>query len=300
MGNEDNPDQEIIARLRDKAEQLERLESRLKRLEQEYQQLADSQELLSGQLARYHRSLTEWEWFFEHSVQMLCIAGLDGYFKRVNSAFADALGYTKEELMSRPFIEFVHADDVPNTLRELQGLGSSRDSINFENRYLAKDGSWRWIAWHCPAISNVTTKLFAIARDITEDRRKEAAILYKASHDSLTGLHNRAAFEENLEDAIAQQERNPTGEVVLYLVDGNTQELGYYPCEPLAERIIAQASEPVELSEGPVTVGCSVGIATFPGTAADFGSLISQADKAMYATKKAGKNGFRKFDSSLN
>lgn len=349
MGNEDNPDQEIIARLRDKAEQLERLESRLEWLEQEYQQLADSKELLSGQLAHYHRSLTEWEWFFEHSVQMLCIAGLDGYFKRVNSAFADSLGYTKEELMSRPFIEFVHADDVPDTLTELQGLGSSRDSINFENRYLAKDGSWRWIAWHCPAISDVTDKLFAIARDITEDRRKEAEILYKASHDSLTGLYNRAAFEENLEFALSQQRRNQRGEVVLYLIDidgfkevndryghmtgdhllqviakrlkdirragelvarvggdefaflvaGDIDDSGHYQPDALARRIIAQVREPVELSEGQVTVGCSVGIATFPGTADDFCTLVSQADQAMYRAKKSGKNGFRKFNPSL-
>lgn len=144
MGNEDNPDQEIIARLRDKAEQLERLESRLSRLEQEYQQLADSKELLSGQLAHYHRSLTEWEWFFEHSVQMLCIAGLDGYFKRVNSAFADALGYTKEELMSRPFIEFVHADDVSDTLKELKGwetggTASTLKPLPCQRRKLALD-----------------------------------------------------------------------------------------------------------------------------------------------------------------
>lgn len=349
MGIEDNPDQETIARLRYKAEQLECLESRLKRLEQEYQQLADSKELLSGQLASYHRSLTEWEWFFEHSVQMLCIAGLDGYFKRVNSAFADNLGYTKEELMSRPFIDFVHADDVPDTLRELKGLGSSRDSINFENRYLAKDGSWHWIAWHCPAISNVTDKLFAIARDITEDRRKEAEILYKASHDSLTGLYNRAAFEENLELALSQQRRNQRGEVVLYLIDidgfkevndryghmtgdhllqviskrlrdirragelvarvggdefaflvaGDIDDPGQYYPDALAQRIIAQVREPVELSEGQVTVGCSVGIAAFPGTADDFCSLVYQADKAMYSAKKSGKNGFRTFDPSL-
>lgn len=351
MGTEgNNADHEIIARLREKAERLERLETRLEALEREHQALVDSKARLSGQLASYHRSLEEWEWFFEHSVQMLCIAGLDGYFKRVNATFANTLGYTKDELMSRPFVEFVHPDDMAETRRELKGLGAGRDSISFENRYRAKDGSWRWIAWYCPAISNVTTKLFAIARDITEDRRKEAAILYKASHDSLTGLHNRSAFEETLEDAIAQQVRNPTSEVVLYLVDidgfkevndryghitgdhllqvlakrfrdiqragemvarvggdefaflvdGNTQDFGYYPYEPLAERIIAQASEPVELSEGAVTVGCSVGIATFPGTASDYCSLVSQADKAMYATKKSGKNGFRKFDPSLN
>ncbi|MEQ9547855.1 MAG: diguanylate cyclase [Marinobacter sp.] len=349
MGKAGDPDNETIVRLREKAEQLERLESKLRVLEREREDLLASKKRLSNELENYHRSLQEWEWFFEHSVQMLCIAGLDGYFKRVNSAFANTLGYSKEELLSRPFVDFVHPDDVDKTARELEGLGSGRDSISFENRYLAKDGSWRWIAWYCPAITHATTKLFAIARDITDDRRKEAEILYKASHDSLTGLYNRAAFEESLEDAIALQRRSQDGEVVLYLVDidgfkdvndqyghmtgdhllqvlsnrfwqiqragemvarvggdefaflvdGTTEGSGSYPFEPLAERIIAEAREPVKLSDGTVTVGCSIGIATFPGTADDVCSLMAQADKAMYSVKNSGKNGFRKFDPSL-
>lgn len=349
MGTEGNAEHEIIAQLREKAERLEYLEARLEALERECKKLVDSKAQLSGQLAHYHRSLKEWDWFFENSAQMLCIAGLDGYFKRVNLAFASTLGYTTDELMSRPFIEFVHPDDVSVTIRELEGLGARRDSISFENRYLAKDGSWRWIAWYCPAVSTVTSKLFAVARDITEDRRKEAAILYRASHDYLTGLHNRSAFEENLDDAIAQQLRNQTGEVVLYLIDidgfkevndqyghmtgdhllqviaqrfrdiqragemvarvggdefaflvnGNAEDSGHYPYQPLAERIIAQVTAPVGFSEGALTIGCSVGIATFPGTANDVCSLMVQADKAMYAVKKSGKNSYRKFDLSL-
>ncbi|MGF2687664.1 diguanylate cyclase domain-containing protein [Marinobacter sp. DUT-3] len=349
MGKADDPDNKVIARLREKAERLENLESRLRVLEREREDLLDTKLQMSSELEEYDRSLKEWEWFFEHSVQMLCIAGLDGYFKRVNSAFANTLGYSKEELISRPFLDFVHPEDVARTTRELEGLGEGHDSVSFENRYRAKEGSWRWIAWYCPAISSVTTKLFAIARDITEDRRKEAEILYKASHDSLTDLHNRAAFEESLESAIALQRRNQAGEVVLYLVDidgfkevndqyghmagdhllqviserfrkiqragemvarvggdefaflveGTADDSESYPFEPLAERIIAQVSEPVELNRGTVTVGCSIGISAFPGTADDFCSLMSQADKAMYAVKKSGKNGFRKFDPSL-
>ncbi|MFL1454257.1 diguanylate cyclase domain-containing protein [Marinobacter sp. GN3S48] len=349
MGTADDPNDKIIARLRQKAERLEDLETRLRVLEREREDLLDTKLQMSSELEKYDRSLKEWEWFFEHSVQMLCIAGLDGYFKQVNAAFANTLGYSREELLSRPFVDFVHPDDVARTTRELEGLGAGYDSVSFENRYRAKDGSWRWIAWYCPAITHVTTKLFAIARDITEDRRKEAEILYRASHDSLTGLHNRAAFEESLESAIALQRRNQAGEVALYLVDidgfkevndqyghmagdhllqviserfrqiqragemvarvggdefaflveGTADDSESYPFEPLAERIIAQVSEPVELNKGTVTVGCSIGISTFPGTADDFCSLMSQADKAMYTVKNSGKNGFRKFDPSL-
>ncbi|MCK7551587.1 sensor domain-containing diguanylate cyclase [Marinobacter goseongensis] len=350
MAERDDSESTILATLREKADRLERLEGELAALEQEREDLLNSKNRLSRKLKKYHRSLEEWEWFFEHSVQMLCIAGLDGYFRRVNATFANTLGYTREELLARPFVDFVHPDDRGKTMRELTGLGSGRDSISFENRYLAKDGRWRWIAWYCPAITNATTKLFAIARDITEDRRKEAEILYKASHDSLTGLYNRAAFEESLESAIALQERNPTGEVVLYLVDidgfknvndchghmagdhllqvisdrfrqiqragemvarvggdefaflvDGTREGGdNYPVEPLAERIIAQVSDPVPMSKGEVTVGCSIGISMFPGTARDFCSLMAQADKAMYAVKYSGKNGFQTYTPSLD
>jgi hypothetical protein len=84
MGTEGNAEQEIIAQLREKAERLAYLEARLEAFEQERKKLVDSKKQLSGQLAHYHRSLKEWDWFFENSVQMLCIAGLDGYFKRVN------------------------------------------------------------------------------------------------------------------------------------------------------------------------------------------------------------------------
>ncbi|PVY70074.1 PAS domain S-box-containing protein/diguanylate cyclase (GGDEF)-like protein [Tamilnaduibacter salinus] len=349
MGEADDADDEVIAELREKAARLETLETQLRALEQEREDLLDSKQRMSSELDQYQKRLTEWEWFFEHSVQMLCIAGLDGYFKRVNAAFADTLGYSKEELLSRPILDFVHPDDTAKTIRELEGLGVGRNSISFENHYRAGDGSWRRIAWHCPAVTDVTTKLFAVARDVTEDRRKEEAILYKASHDSLTGLHNRAAFEESLERAIAQQRRTRKGEVVLYLVDldgfkavndqyghmagdhllqviserlrtiqraadmvarvggdefvfladGDTEATGICPYKPLAERIIGQVSEPIELNDGIVTVNCSVGISTLPGTADDASSLMVQADQAMYATKRSGKNGFRKFDPSL-
>jgi PAS domain S-box-containing protein len=87
------------------------------------------------------------EHLFHFSVGMLCIAGIDGYFKRVNAAFERTLGYTAEELLSRPFVEFVHPDDRQRTIEEIDRLARGIETIRFENRYRAKDGSYHWLAW---------------------------------------------------------------------------------------------------------------------------------------------------------
>lgn len=211
--------QKILARFRGNGSNLESLEKRIRLLEKERHELEHSARHLLGKIKELQQIKDEWEWFFENSLEMLCIAGTDGEFKRVNPAFLRNLGYTKEQLLSRPFIEFVHPDDREKTLQEAAALGSGRDSVNFENRYLDGEGNWRWLSWHCPAVTDSTTKLYAIARDITERKRYDAEILYKAMHDPLTDLFNRAAFEDRLANAISRNKRIPGSEIALYLID---------------------------------------------------------------------------------
>lgn len=126
--------------------------------------------------AARRRSEAERERFFTLSLDMLCIAGSDGYFKRLNPAFNQTLGYTTEELLARPFLEFVHPDDRAATLAEMDKLSRGQPTLQFENRYQCKDGSWKWLSWRTQPFPSEGL-LYATARDITELKRAEAELL---------------------------------------------------------------------------------------------------------------------------
>ncbi len=106
---------------------------------------------------------------------MLCIASGDGYFKRVNPAFERILGYRAQELVSRPFLEFIHPEDQESTRRELRKLVEGIPSIRFENRYRCRNGSYRWLSWTAmPQESG--ERIYAVASDVTQHRQVEAAL----------------------------------------------------------------------------------------------------------------------------
>jgi PAS domain S-box-containing protein len=109
--------------------------------------------------------------FFAISIDLLCFLGFDGYFRRLNPAWERTLGFTREELMSRPFIEFVHPDDRERTLAQNRAVRSGGQALEFENRYLCKDGSFRWLLWNA-APDAAEQVIYSVARDVTA--RKEA------------------------------------------------------------------------------------------------------------------------------
>jgi PAS domain S-box-containing protein len=110
--------------------------------------------------------------FFDLSIDMLCCLDFSGYFKRLNPAWERTLGYTREELMSKPFIEFVHPDDRERTLNQNGAVRGGGQALGFENRYVCKDGSYRWLLWNA-APDREHGVIYAVARDMTERKRAE-------------------------------------------------------------------------------------------------------------------------------
>ena len=110
--------------------------------------------------------------FFTLSLDMLCIAGFDGYFKRVNPAWHRILGYSEAELLAQPYMNFVHPDDRESTVAEAEKLDTGQEVLYFENRYLHKDGTIRWLLWTSTPYPE-KQMLYAAARDITERKAAE-------------------------------------------------------------------------------------------------------------------------------
>lgn len=122
-----------------------------------------------------NQTTKELERFFDLTPSLLCIAGFDGYFKRLNQSFQQVLGYTNEELLAQPFINFVHPDNRAATISEFKKLQTGKITISFENRYLTKDGFYRWFLWTAtPYLQDQT--IYAAARDITERKQIESAL----------------------------------------------------------------------------------------------------------------------------
>jgi PAS domain S-box-containing protein len=114
----------------------------------------------------------ELDQLFNLSLDLFCIAGFDGYFKRINPAWEKTLGIPKEELLSRPYLDFVHPDDREATLGEAKSMGAGIVTFSFENRYRCGDGTYVWLLWNATPSSDHKL-IFAVARDITLRKRAE-------------------------------------------------------------------------------------------------------------------------------
>lgn len=126
--------------------------------------------------------LTEYKHFFYNTANFSCIANVEGYFEVINSNFEKALGYSERELLESQFLSFVHPDDIDLTLKEIKKLQRGATTINFENRYRKKDGNYLWFDWHATP-NPVTGKIYAIARDITEQKKAKELLTQSEEHN---------------------------------------------------------------------------------------------------------------------
>jgi diguanylate cyclase (GGDEF)-like protein/PAS domain S-box-containing protein len=151
--------------------------------------------------------------FFNLTRDMLCTASPSGYFVELNPAWTEALGYTEDELRARPFIDFVHPEDRERTAAEAAELFAGADTVFFQNRYRAKDGTWRWLDWSSSCDSEQGL-VYARATDVTEHKRLEAerealveTLRSQARRDSLTNLPNRRWFAEEIMREVSRASR---------------------------------------------------------------------------------------------
>ncbi len=121
------------------------------------------------------RLLQDKEMFFQVSLDMVCVASVDGYLRQLSPAWTSTLGWSEEELTGRPYLDFVHPDDLQATRDASARLAAGESVMIFDNRYRCKDGSWRWLSWKS-YVDVERGLVFAIARDVSESKRAEAEL----------------------------------------------------------------------------------------------------------------------------
>ena len=130
---------------------------------------------VSAFMASLYSRLERGNRFIDLSVDMFCIAGFDGFFKHLNPVWEKTLGFTREELKAMPYLEFIHPDDRKATAAEASRLENPEVTFAFENRYLCKDRSYKWLSWN--AVSAPAQRIvYAVARDVTERKRVDEAL----------------------------------------------------------------------------------------------------------------------------
>ena len=164
--------------------------------------------LVARAIMRRRRAERETERIFELSLDLLCIAGLDGYFKRVNPTAERTLGYSSEQLLSRPFLDFVHPDDRERTREALDVLARGNEVAHFENRYVRSDGSERWLEWSTRPVP-AEGLVYAAGRDVTyrrraEDELRRAQRMVESSRDELRVLADEQAALRRVATLVAR------------------------------------------------------------------------------------------------
>ncbi|MDX1521183.1 MAG: PAS domain S-box protein, partial [Anaerolineae bacterium] len=177
--------------------------------------------------------------FFELSLDLLCVVGTDDYFKQLNPAFENTLGWSIEELRAKPFMEFVHPDDTAATAAEIEKLTQGALTINFENRFVCKDGSFKWLSWNAQLIED--GRLYAVARNVTAQKRAEETLSKQAT--DLAKVSELSTIISSITDP---------GDMLQKVVDLTKQSFNLYHAHIY---LLDEASASLRLAAGADTVG---------------------------------------------
>ena len=149
------------------------------------------------ELSDENSGLTELARMFSMSVDMLGIADFEGNFVKLNPAWEQVLGYPLDELIGQAYINFVHPDDVETTIQKAEAASLVQTTQTFENRYICKDGSVRWISWHYSSYPD-TQRIYFVARDITQQRHDQEVL--QATKDRLEAILDNSGTLIGLKD----------------------------------------------------------------------------------------------------
>lgn len=149
---------------------------------------------------------SQYEIFFNVTLDMLCIASLDGYFISLSPTWSETLGWSEDELKSKPYIEFVHPDDRKATYDSMKNLKRGENIFSFDNRYICKNGKYRWLSWKS-YVNQDEGLVYAVARDIQDRKEMEQELERLSTTDPLTQVFNRLRFTRELEMEISRVHR---------------------------------------------------------------------------------------------
>jgi serine/threonine-protein kinase len=164
--------------------------------------------------------------FFDLSVDLFCVAGLDGFFRRVNGNFLRLLGRSERDLLATRFIDFVHPADREATLAEVARLSRGETTLRFRNRYLRDSGAAVWLEWNARAVAEEGV-IYAVARDVTERVRLEADL-----------EQSRRDVDDFMENANVSLHRVDADGIIVWANRAELEFLGYrreeYVGQPIA------------------------------------------------------------------
>jgi len=177
--------------------------------------------------------------FFEYSLDLMVIVGFDGCFKQVSPSFERILGWKKAEVVSKPFLEFIHPEDRGRTVIEAESFKAGKNATLFENRYRCKDGSYRWISWNCHPFPQKQI-VIGIGRDLTERKKAEAKLeeyknnLEKLAEERTQQIKEQAELLDNAHEAINVRDLEGN---ILYWNKGAERLYGYTAQEVFGKKV---------------------------------------------------------------